>query len=81
MEITTVTTRVTWTGPHSSATADRIATMVDEMTASGKLISRSSTETDSSSEHTVIAVWSDLAAANEYLTVVNSLNPISAEIV
>ena len=77
----TVTTRVTWTGPHSSATADRIAVMVDEMTASGKLISRSSTETDSSSEHTVIAVWSDLAAANEYLTVVNSLNPISAEIV
>lgn len=77
----TVTTRVTWTGPHSSATADRIATMVDEMTASGKLISRSSTETDSSSEHTVIAVWSDLESANEYLAIVNSLNPISAEIV
>jgi hypothetical protein len=81
MEITTVTTRVTWTGPHSSATADRIATMVNEMTTAGKLISRSSSETDSSSEHTVIAVWSDLAAANEYLAVVNSLNPISAEIV
>jgi hypothetical protein len=77
----TVTTRVTWTGPHSSVTADRIATMVNEMTTSGKLISRSSPETDSESNHTVIAVWSDLAAANEYLAIVNSLSPISAEIV
>jgi len=77
----TVTTRVTWTGPHSSATADRIAVMVNEMTGSGKLISRSSPETDSESNHTVIAVWSDLEAANEYLAIVNSLNPISAEIV
>ena len=32
METTTVTTRVTWTGPHSSATADRILTMVEEIT-------------------------------------------------
>jgi hypothetical protein len=81
MEITTVTTRVTWPGPHSVATADRIAVMVNEMTASGKLISRSSTETDSESEHTVTAVWSDSAAANEYLAVVNTLGPVSAEIV
>jgi len=81
MEITTVTTRVTWSGPHSSATSDRIATMVDEMTTSGKLISRLSPDLDSESNHTVIAVWSDLAAANEYLEIVNSLNPISAEIV
>ena len=77
----TVTTRVTWPGPHSSATADRIATMVNEMTTSGKLISRSSPDLDSSSDHTVIAVWSDLESANEYLSIVNSLNPISAEIV
>ena len=81
METTTVTTRVEWTGPHSFETAARIATMVDEMTTSGKLISRSSPDIDSESNHTVIAVWSDLAAANEYLEIVNSLNPISAEIV
>ena len=77
----TVTTKVTWPGPHSSTTADRIATMVNEMTTSGKLISRSSSDLDSSSDHTVIAVWSDLESANEYLAIVNSLNPISAEIV
>ena len=69
MEITTVTTRVTWPGPHSSVTSDRIATMVNEMTTAGKLISRSSPDLDSDSEHTVIAVWSDLAAANEYLAI------------
>ena len=77
----TVTTRVEWTGPHNSGTANRIATMVEEMTASGKLISRSSSDIDSESNHTVIAVWRDLEAANEYLAIVNVLNPISAEIV
>ena len=81
METTTVTTRVTWTGPHSSATADRILTMVEEMTTSGKLVSRSSPNIDSESDHTVIAVWRDLESANEYLAIINSLNPISAEIV
>jgi hypothetical protein len=81
MEITTVTTRVTWPGPHSSVTSDRIATMVNEMTTAGKLISRSSPDLDSDSEHTVIAVWSDLAAANEYLAIINTLGPVSAEII
>ena len=81
MEITRVSTRVTWPGPHSSATANRIETLVNEMTASGKLISRSSPEIDSDSEHTVIAIWSDLAAANEYLEIVNTLNPVNAEII
>jgi hypothetical protein len=77
----TVTTRVEWTGPHNAGTANRIATMVEEMTASGKLISRSSSDIDSESNHTVIAVWRDLEAANEYLAIVNVLNPISAAIV
>ena len=77
----TVTTRVEWAGQHNDATAQKIFEMVEEMTASGKLISRSSPETDSASEHTVIAVWSDLDAANEYLAVIDTLSPVSAEIV
>lgn len=81
METTTVTTRVEWAGPHSSATADIILTMANEMTTSGKLISRSSPDIDSESNHTVIAVWRDLESANEYLAIVNTLNPVSAEIV
>ena len=81
MEITTVTTRVTWPGPHSDRTAQQIFEMVDEMTASGKLISRESPDSDSVSMYSVIAVWRDLEAANEYLAIVNSLNPISTEII
>jgi len=77
----TVTTRVEWTGPHSVETATAIDTMVKEMTESGKLISRSSPDEDSSADHVVIAVWVDLDAANEYLAIVNSLSPISAAIV
>jgi hypothetical protein len=81
MEITTVTTRVTWAGPHSDATVDRIVTMVDQMTAAEKLISRSSPDLPSDSEHTVIAVWRDIEAANEYLAFINPLGPVVAEIV
>jgi hypothetical protein len=81
MEITTVTTRVKWAGPHSNANAQKIFEMIEEMTASGKLISRSSPELDSSSEHSVIAVWSDSAAANEYLAIINTLGPVIAEII
>ena len=77
----TVTTRVEWAGQHNDATAQKIFEMVEEMTASGKLISRSSPETDSTSEHTVIAVWSDLDAANEYLAVIDTLSPVSAAVV
>jgi len=77
----TVTTRVEWAGQHNDETAQKIFEMTEEMTASGKLISRSSPETDSSSAHTVIAVWTDLDAANEYLAIVDALSPVSAEIV
>jgi hypothetical protein len=77
----TVTTRVEWAGQHNDATAQKIFEMIEEMIASGKLISRSSPETDSTSAHSVTAVWVDLAAANEYLAIVNTLSPISAAIV
>ena len=77
----TVTTKVEWIGPHSEETAKAIDTMVKEMSESNKLISRSSPEVDANSAHTVTAVWVDLAAANEYLAIVNTLNPVSAEIV
>ena len=77
----TVTTRVEWTGPHSVATANAINDMIEKMIESGKLISRSSPEADSSTNHSVTAVWVDLAAANEYLAIVNTLSPISAAIV
>ena len=77
----TVTTRVEWTGPHSVATATAINDMVEKMTESGKLISRSSPDEDSSANHVVTAVWADLDAANEYLAIVNALSPISAAIV
>ncbi len=77
----TVTTRVEYPGPHSVATADTINTMVETMTESGKLISRSSPDLDSTGAHTVIAVWIDLAAANEYLAIVNTLSPVSAAII
>ena len=77
----TVTTRVEWTGPHSVATATAINDMVEKMTESGKLISRSSPEADSSSAHSVTAVWIDLDAANEYLAVIDTLSPVSAAIV
>ena len=74
----TITTRVTWPGPHSSNT---IQIMVEEMTDSGKLISRASP--DPYAEHTTIAVWRDLEAANEYLAFVNAQipSPVSAEII
>ena len=77
----TVTTRVEWAGQHNDATAQKIFEMIEEMIASGKLISRSSPETDSTSAHSVIAVWRDLDAANEYLAVIDTLSPVSAEIV
>ena len=77
----TVTTRVEWTGPHSVVTANIIDAMVKEVTESGKLISRSSPDLDSTGAHTVIAVWTDLAAANEYLAIVNTLSPVSAAII
>lgn len=77
----TVTTRVEWAGQHNDATAQKIFEMVEEMTASGKLISRSSPEADSSSAHSVTAVWIDLDAANEYLAVIDTLSPVSAAIV
>jgi hypothetical protein len=77
----TVTTRVEWAGQHNDATAQKIFEMIEEMIASGKLISRSSPETDSTSAHSVIAVWRDLDAANEYLAVIDTLSPVSAAIV
>ena len=77
----TVTTRVEWAGQHNDETAQTIFEMIEEMTEAGKLISRSSPEIDSSSAHSVTAVWRDLEAANEYLAIVNTLSPISAEIV
>ena len=77
----TVTTKVEWIGPHSEETAKAIDTMVKEMSESNKLISRSSPEVDANSAHTVTAVWIDLAAANEYLAIVNALSPVSAKIV
>ena len=77
----TVTTKVEWAGQHSDETAQKIFEMIEAMTEAGKLISRSSPETDSSSAHTVIAVWRDLEAANEYLAIVNALSPVSAVVV
>jgi hypothetical protein len=77
----TVTTRVEWTGPHSEATANVINTMVSKMIDSGQLVMRSSPDLDSTGAHTVVAVWVDLASANEYLSIVNTLSPVSAAII
>ena len=82
MEITTVTTRVEWSKPHSDENIQKIDAMVKEMGESYKLISSSSLEIDSpDSGGIVTAVWKDLESANEYLTFINTLSPISAAIV
>jgi len=56
----------------------KIVAMTQEVTEAGELISGS--EVTYTSE-AVIAVWRDLAAANEYLAFVNTLSPISAKII
>jgi len=81
MEITTATTRVVWPPTLSSDNSNRIATIVNEAIESGKLISRSSPDIRTSINHTVVAVWKDLATANEYLATIKTLGPISAEII
>ena len=76
----TVTTKVEWAS-KTSEQIDAIHTKITDMVSKGKQISSNDTVVDG---HNIITnVWKDDAAANEYLTFINTLSPapVSAAII